>query len=439
MEGTGGFTSLFTALLAVGCWQLCWTKCGDQALFATKTAYKLVANSNVHVEKPKGCVPVHLNMVVRHGTRFPGAKYVARFDKLAEKINKATETIDPNVNLKLPWKNPFLAELGKNLAIQGAEELFGIGRKLRARFPEVFEKVYSYDDYYFRSTCMDRAKDSAKALGKGLFYGHKSKDPLKVEFVPCEKDRLLKSYDLCEKKVVSVSDNDTALAEEDAFYDGPEMARVGEKIVRKLGLVGTKFSGKELKYLFMGCAFGIALKDGSRDAGLCSLFDEDDFKVLEYSQDVGNFYERGPGYKINADASCTLLKDMVRHMQAMIGQNNGYKKYSGIFRAAHSETIFPLNALLGVNVDNMELNSKNFLKATERKFRSGCIAPFAGNVLFTLYKCDEANNYKVQLYVNERLTRIPCCKSAVDCDFQTFQNCYSKQVEGCDFDTLCKV
>ena len=387
---------------------------------------------------------MQLNMVFRHGTRYPSIKDMRNFNKVASKINKAADTLDSSVNLTLPLTIPYREELDKLLADVGENELYEIGKRMRARFPEALQEQYCPSKYRFPSSCKLRATHSAMALAMGLFEGHGTTGPLKsqpvaIDTLPCDKDRVLRFFDHCEEYVTNVLDNRARFREIKEFLEEKEILLVIDNVKRKLGRDDIELTGKDLTILFKGCAYDIALFGGSRSSGLCSLFDEHDMRIMEYALDLQNFYKRSAGYKINFESSCPLLADFFHSLQAKAGRNSKYGNYSGVFRASHAETLIPLYALLGVRVDEETLVSENYEQMKNRQFRPGCLAPFAGNIMFVLYECDKGRDYKIQLYVNERLTRIPCCKSDVDCDFKTFEKCYQEVVDGCDFEHICRL
>ena len=109
----------------------------------------------------------------------------------------------------------------------------------------------------------------------------------------------------------------------------------------------------------------------------------------------------------------------------------------GVFRSAHAETIIPLFALLNVSLDYVQMTSDNFASLKTRRFRGACLSPFSGNLYFVLFQCDDV--YKIQLYINERLVKLPCCQSQVDCTFEEFLEHYKPMVDKCHFDHICKI
>jgi len=157
---------------------------------------------------------------------------------------------------------------------------------------------------------------------------------------------------------------------------------------------------------------------------------------VEYLLELKHFYKRSAGYKITYASSCPLLRDIVDTLKPVVA--NASQSFCGVFRSAHAETVIPLHALLGINLDAEPPTAANFQEMSGRKFRSGCISPFSGNINFVLYSCEEGG-FKIQTYVNERLVKIPCCESEVDCPFEDFLACYENIVQTCDFDEMCNI
>lgn len=88
---------------------------------------------------PKGCTAIMIAGVLRHGSRNPGKKDIAHFDRLQEKG-------------VLGFKNPYRAVDSHLLVHAGAVEHFGIGSRMYDRFPHLFE-VYHSREHRFRSSC----------------------------------------------------------------------------------------------------------------------------------------------------------------------------------------------------------------------------------------------------------------------------------------------
>lgn len=92
-------------------------------LFSDKNPYHFTSKA---IEKPPGCEPVHINMVIRHGSRYPGSHRVKKMKELLEKINRffpSNSTFRYN-GLSLPWSIPadILNSASKEMSALGSEE-----------------------------------------------------------------------------------------------------------------------------------------------------------------------------------------------------------------------------------------------------------------------------------------------------------------------------
>ncbi len=74
-----------------------------------------------------------------------------------------------------------------------------------------------------------------------------------------------------------------------------------------------------------------------------------------------------------------------------------------------------------------------------RKWRTSLFNSFGSNVAFALQKCqgegDQEDLFRVGMYVNEKLTRIPGC-SELWCEFQEFFRVFESSRE-CSLEELC--
>ena len=339
--------------------------------------------------------------------------------------------------MTLPWHVPFALEEKYLLTGVGEEELYHIGKRLRARFSQFFaKKSYSPRWYSFVSTDTKRTTHSASSLAAGIFDGYASIDdriqPIALEVLPSEpNDRLLRFYEACDNYRTEIAEK--PVKEYVLFQNGPEVRAVIKKIENKINVQDLTYA--DVNMIFLGCAYEIAIFSGSMDDELCALLDENDRMVLEYARDLEKFYLTANPFKpLSYQIACPLLKDITNTLNES-AQNR--TELIGIFRSTHSSALLMINMLLGFNPQLGLLRHDNYEQMKNRNFRSSIIAPFSANLYFVLYECEGST--KIQLYLNERLQRIPCCSNEVDCDFQVLLKCYEHYTENCEenFKDLC--
>ena len=413
--------------------------------FATKTSYDDVGNKDINVIKPQpSCRPVQINAVHRHGHRYPSASHILGQQKLIEKLNKKAEIIKSRFNITFPLKCPFEVAQSKLLTHVGEQDTYQIGKRIKKRFPELFRKSYTPLVYKFRSTCKFRCVQTTNSLAFAYFehagtLGATKYQPIAIKVEDCPRDALLSPWNVCKKWIQDMAVHKHKwLKEYYKYINGEEIKKLNAKINRKLGFrhSSTNLDLDDMKVMFELCAYHINMFQGSLGNGMCSLLDKEDIRVIEYLHDLDYFYSYSAGHELNYKMYCPLVSDIYHSLQDARYNKTG--AYTGVFRVAHQETLESLLTLLGVYIKHGEtLKASNYEKMKNRTFRSACMAPYSGNLYFTLYKCIDGE-YKVQLYVNENLVRIPCCKSATDCKFEVFLNCYKKIVHDCNFKRMCE-
>ncbi|NXA68509.1 MINP1 phosphatase, partial [Mohoua ochrocephala] len=370
---------------------------GLSGYFGTKSRYEEV---NPHLVRdplslgpgaggslPASCTPLQLRAVVRHGTRYPTA--------------------------------------GQQLA-----------RRMAARFPALFaarRRLALASSSKHR--CLQSGAAFRRGLGPTLDFGG---DEVEVEV----NDSLMRFFDHCAKFVALVEENEAAMCQVTAFKEGPEMKKVLEKVASALCLPVEELNADLVQVAFLTCSYELAIKNVT--SPWCSLFSEEDAKVLEYLNDLKQYWKRGYGYDINSRSSCILFQDIFQHLDKAVEESKSSKPISSplIVQVGHAETLQPLLALMGYFKDDEPLLASNYARQAQRKFRSGRIVPYAANLVFVLYHCDHVNasqeEYQVQLLLNEKLLPFHHSNETTS-TYADLKDYYKDILENCHFKEECEL
>ena len=362
---------------------------------------------------------------------------------------KKSTGISPSVDVKFPYKIPFRKDEAFLIVPEGDKVMYEIGRRYAKRFPEMLRRGISIANINFTGSCFLRSSQSAMALGLGYLkgHGHVSKlklQPIPITTYPCLKDNLHDIAPSCPKWTKTIQRNRTTFAESQKFLKSVRFQNIVRKIRRKLGLVGVKELDEQVVVsMFRACGWGVEAFGDSLDQGWCSVFTIDDQKAYDLYADLYMYYLLGPGNLLNKDIMCNLLKDIFTSFQRTAKETTGAAKPKVTVRIGHGHTVMlPLNRL-GLFLDKFPLKADaDYDKLENREFIYGKIAPMSGNFVFVLFKCPSAagNGYKIQLYHNERLIKLPACQSKVECTLKELLDYYKDILnDKCDFDQLCKV
>ena len=418
--------------------------------FASKTRYQTRNDTN-SFNVPNNCEPVHISMVIRHGTRHPSMKDVKKIDKMLVAVNEAVKEsglLFHVGNLHLPWENPFSHTHDKLLTHEGEEEMYQIAKRTIKRFPSLLARSYLPAEFEFVSSGTSRTMQSAIAFAYGLFEGRGrlgmcNFQPVAVHSSNMDNDRILRFFDVCPKYLKEVANNKSAIHEHNKFKHGKEMKNILQKVANKLNASSHMLSEKIVIGMYTACIFEVAVYD--RQDTWCEVFDEEDLQVLEYLFDLKHFWKRGYGHQINYKSGCPLLVKITDSIKNATNFPKVDKKY-GSFMFAHAETLQPLYALLGLFKDKEDLRADNFNEQHRRQYKTSHIVPFGANIAFVLYKCGlsgstfqgscDAHSMKVQVLVNEELVVLPCCGTQTECPLKLFVECFDLP---CDLSSLCSV
>ncbi|KAL7990437.1 hypothetical protein Chor_013867 [Crotalus horridus] len=255
---------------------------------------------------PASCTPLHLSAVVRHGTRFPTRKQIEKLARLHGLLRGDGKRCSVAERLAR-WEMWYQPDMDGKLAPKGERDMRMLAKRLVARFPSLLAPGRRLA---FTSSSKHRCVDSSGAFRAGLreaLYGQLSdgeKNALDAGVTVAANavtltetfeinDKLMRFFDHCEKFVRDVEDNDTALYEVDAFKESPEMMKIVNKTTHTLCL---------------------PVEDLNADL----------LQVLEYLNDLKQYWKRAYGYNINSQSSCVLFQDIFKNLDKAVSESKRY-------------------------------------------------------------------------------------------------------------------
>jgi len=415
----------------------------------TKTPYKYQQTSS---PLPLNCHPIHFNFVARHGSREPtSSKSLQGLEKQLQKAGNAIT--NPDFQWMKNWTNPYINAEGE-LTIQGEFELYNMSKRYSQIYPTMFSVPYTPLKYDFRSTVVPRALRSAHSFAFGLFenrgeLGPSRYSPISIPSESKNQDTLLRFFDNC--PAYTKWEDSEATSREANKWEDTMVVQVAARVGSKLGLNSSWIlTSHDISAMWSVCQY-----EGSsgNPNGFCSLFTREDVSVIEYWNDLTDYWETSYANPINYDISCLLLKDLFQTTQHAIDNYNNNNKTDPIPRAnlrfAHAETILPLVSILGLFKDPEPLFA-NTTWWEQRLFQTSIISPFAANVAFVLYYCDplnrtqndstappETEEFMLKLLHNEKELVFPGCERyGIYCPFSVVQQHYRAKLS-LDFNKLC--
>lgn len=431
----GVFPLLF--LLYIGCASSEWDIARH---LSTKTPYHsdYIPGSD---PEPAQCSVVHMQIVARHGSRYPNGRVSDQFDALQAAVQNNKQFLNQTqFGWLINWVNPYTDIYSGNLVTYGELEHFQLARRLMHRFPQLLNVTYNPKKFIIQTSTVPRAARSGNAFGFGLF-GARSEGDLEDSYTPFwtysvaeHEDYTLRFNRNC-PSYVEFSKSKEANVESDTWkkFWGEKTAR---KIREKLGTQWA-ITADQAHVMYMACVFDVVFHNN--DSHWCEMFDEEDILEAEYGEDIDSYWVKSYGNALNYNISCVLLNEIIDIMDGKIDGNKDVAFQTSKFRFAHAETIIPLATILGLYQPGPNDTMRWDASAEEQRarvWRGSKISPFAGNFVFVLYKCDQGE-YKVKVLHNEVPQLIPGCGSIL-CPLEKFKSIFSPYSQ-CDWKQMCGI
>ncbi|ELR48477.1 Multiple inositol polyphosphate phosphatase 1 [Bos mutus] len=414
--------------------------------FGTKTRYEdanpgLLRDPEVPRRDPElleeTCTPVQLVALIRHGTRYPTTKQIRKLRQVPGRARGAALA---------DWPLWYADWMDGQLVEKGRQDMRQLALRLASLFPALFSRE-NYGRLQLVTSSKHRCMDSGAAFLQGLWqHYHPGLPPPDIADMECGppriNDKLMRFFDHCEKFLTQVERNATALYHVEAFKTGPEMQNILKKVADILQVPVNNLNADLIQVAFFTCSFDLAIKGVK--SPWCDVFDIDDAKVLEYLNDLKQYWKRGYGYSINSRSSCTLFQDIFQHLDKAVKQKQRSHPVSSpvILQFGHAETLLPLLSLMGYFKDKEPLTAYNYKEQMHRKFRSGHIVPYASNLIFVLYHCKNAKTpkeeFRVQMLLNEKVLPLAHSQETVSL-YEDLKNHYKDILQSCHTSEECEL
>ncbi|XP_067566216.1 multiple inositol polyphosphate phosphatase 1 isoform X2 [Pseudorca crassidens] len=365
--------------------------------FGTKTRYEdanpgLLPDPEAPRRDPQlleeTCTPVQLVALIRHGTRYPTTKQIRKLRQL-HGLLQARGPGDDRIRaagggdlgaVLANWPLWYADWMDGQLVEKGRQDMRQLALRLASLFPVLFSRE-NCGRLQLVTSSKHRCMDSGAAFLQGLWqHYHPGLPP-------------------------------------------PDVADL-------------------IQVAFFTCSFDLAIKGVK--SPWCDVFDIDDAKVLEYLNDLKQYWKRGYGYTINSQSSCTLFQDIFQHLDKAVEQKQSSQPVSSpvILQFGHAETLLPLLSLMGYFKDKEPLTAYNYKEQMHRKFRSGHIVPYASNLIFVLYHCKNAKTpkeeFQVQMLLNEKVLPLAHSQETVSL-YEDLKNHYKDILQSCHTSEECEL
>ncbi|PSN34766.1 Multiple inositol polyphosphate phosphatase 1 [Blattella germanica] len=409
-------------------------------MFGTKTAYEFVHEKPRNPENVPHCQPVQFWLLSRHGTRYPNKKDIARMEHLPElrdqilrnhEIRKQGRLCERDLENLREWTLHVFPSQAENLANQGYDDMKFMARRFKTQFPALLNRTYHDDLFLFRSTDTQRTKASAKAFSDGLFgSGTYVNIP-----EPYPNDTLIKGYDICRKWKDEIDNNNQTYEEKRLYEMGTEMNRLLQNVSSRLGF-SYSLTYRQLDDMYDICRYEKAWNI-RKVSPWCAVFSKEELLVifnyiylLEYREDLEDYYQAGYGNDLNIKLGCPPVKDFMDRFRQIEERN---PQPAGVFYFSHRPMVQMVLSRLDIAKDEEHLTHSNYNLMKNRRWRTSKISSFSTNLAAVFFKCETGEMHRVMFFIGEKLYNYKGCNVGL-CNWSFVKQKFEHIANECSLD-----
>ncbi|KAK7038073.1 phosphoglycerate mutase-like protein [Favolaschia claudopus] len=367
-----------------------------------------------------GCEITQVNILQRHGARFPTFGAAVFIVSAVQKLQSVNEYAHPSMN----FLSSFVYTLGTNdLVPFGALQSHEAGGTVFERYAGLVDA----DNLPFvRASSGTRVVDSANNWTAGFSAAchHKYNPPLSV-ILSEEGNDTLENH-MCPNAGTSIVQTSEWLA----IYAPPITARLNS------WAPGAHLTDRETSALISLCAFHTAASFSASSANspntlgnlspFCALFSPSEFASFDYYYDLDKYYYTGYGAPLDlgrvqgvgyvnellARLTGQPVRDQTQTNRTLDEDPSTFPLNRTIYADfSHDNTIVAIFGALGLFRQPHPLSTAK--PDARRTWHTHDMVPFSGRMVVEKLKCGEAGDH-VRILVNDALQPLPFCTSERD-------------------------
>lgn len=385
--------------------------------------FSLAEESTIPTDIPRGCEVTFVQMLSRHGARFPTSSKGKAYKALVEGIQQNAT--------KLGGKYAFLREYEYKM---GEEDLTPFGEKelveSGVKFHERYGSLGRSNVPFIRASGQDRVIASARkfsdgfeqAKNKGKGAG-KGQERAKVDVIIPEGDTFndTLNHGTCTRFEETKPGDDA----EDIFVETFAPA-IRDRL--EADMPGVSFTNKDVVHLMDLCPFDTvsATSDATELSPFCDLFTEEEWENYNYAKSVEKYYGYGAGNSLGPTQGIGFVNELIArltrspvidHTSTNHTLDDDPKTFP-LDRAlyadfGHDNPMTSIFFALGLYNDTQPL-SKNSMQDVDESggYSAAWTVPFASRMYFEVMQCRtgegrwEIGRPLVRALVNDRVVRL---------------------------------
>ncbi|PPQ70094.1 hypothetical protein CVT24_003866 [Panaeolus cyanescens] len=249
-----------------------------------------------YVAPPKGCVVDQVNIIQRHGARFPTSGATTRILNAVQKLKSATQYTDPAFD----FLTNYTYSLGKdNLVPFGAFQSNVAGQETFRRYTKLVSKESLP---FVRASSGPRVVDSATNWTTGFSFASNNVFNPSLSVILNESLNDTLDDNMCP----NAGSSDPQTGTWTSIYGAPVAARLNSKAI------GANIVAADISNLIPLCAFETVVHETL--SPFCNLFTPEEFAGFEYFGDLDKFYGTGYGQALGAVQGVGYINELLARL-----------------------------------------------------------------------------------------------------------------------------
>ena len=397
---------------------------------------------------PSDCEVTFVQMIQRHGARFPTSKKTAKYAAMMSQI-KAGVAASAYTGDYAFLANYTYALGADDLTAFGAQESFNAGAKFYHRYRSLADKVAPF----VRSADQERVVFTAKNWTAG-FQAAKSASATLPILLLSEADGQNNTIDAstCPAFESSTTGDDAQDAWRDVFVPAIR-TRLSS------ALPGAALTKSQVVYLMDMCPMETVATAAGTVSEFCKLFTEDEWRSYDYYQTLGKYYSDGWGNKLGAAQGVGFVNEFLARLTGSLSYANSDRTtvnhtldgssttfpigadYRFFADFSHDDPMTSIFSAFGFYNETATLSTSVRAPANETGgFSAAWAVPFAGRAYIEKQTCKPtkgcATNEYIRVIINDRVIPLQNCgaDNLGRCKVKSFINSLSLAQSGANWE-----
>ncbi|KZT68433.1 phytase [Daedalea quercina L-15889] len=396
-----------------------------------------------YVPAPPGCNVTQVNILHRHGARYPSHTDAPQYEAAVSKLVQADKYKIPELKF---LKNYEYALDEDHLIPLGEEQSWESGVEAHERYTKLVQGV---SDVFVRASDMERVVESAGNWTRGFADGSRGKVKPSVDLLLSEKTNNTLNSDC-----PNASEAEEEMATWVQRFAPPIAERLNE------AASGANLSKDDVFGLMAMCPFEsmpharvrARARKSKAHSKFCDLFAEDEWPAFEYHGDVEKYYKTGPGNALGPVQGVGYVNELLARLTGSPIQDHTQHNASLPFPLhkrvyadfTHENLMVAVYAAMGLfNVEEGKApNPRKMPTNWERRvWRASRMVPFSARMVVERLECGRVRveDDEGWVVVGREVETETFVRIFVNDALQPLEFCGAKETEGmCRLDAFVK-